>query len=76
VRSRRFRAAQRSAARPPRRYSSSELYLRMTRDEMGSYLGMKLETVSRMFSKFQKEGIVDTHGKQVRIVDFGRLANV
>jgi CRP/FNR family transcriptional regulator len=48
----------------------------MTRDEMGSYLGMKLETVSRMFSKFQKEGIVDTHGKQVRIVDFGRLANV
>ena len=59
-----------------RGYSSSEFYLRMTRDEMGSYLGMKLETVSRMFSKFQKEGIVDTHGKQVKIVDFGRLANV
>jgi CRP/FNR family transcriptional regulator, anaerobic regulatory protein len=59
-----------------RGYSPSEFYLRMTREEMGSYLGMKLETVSRMFSKFQKEGIVDTRGKQIRIVDFERLARV
>lgn len=59
-----------------RGYSASEFYLRMTREEMGSYLGMKLETVSRMFSKFQKEGIVDTRGKQIRIVDFERLAQV
>jgi CRP/FNR family transcriptional regulator, anaerobic regulatory protein len=59
-----------------RGYSPSEFYLRMTREEMGSYLGMKLETVSRMFSKFQKDGIVDTRGKQIRIVDFERLAQV
>ncbi|RDU99348.1 helix-turn-helix domain-containing protein [Trinickia dinghuensis] len=59
-----------------RGYSASEFYLRMTREEMGSYLGMKLETVSRMFSKLQREGVVDTHGKQVRIVDFGRLSQV
>lgn len=56
-----------------RGYSASEFYLRMTREEMGSYLGMKLETVSRMFSKFQRDGIVDTRGKQIRIVDFKRL---
>jgi CRP/FNR family transcriptional regulator len=59
-----------------RGYSASEFYLRMTREEMGSYLGMKLETVSRMFSKFQKDGVVDTRGKQIRIVDFERLAQV
>ena len=59
-----------------RGYSASEFYLRMTREEIGSYLGMKLETVSRMFSKFQKEEMVDTHGKQIRIIDFERLALV
>jgi CRP/FNR family transcriptional regulator len=59
-----------------RGYSASEFHLRMTREEMGSYLGMKLETVSRMFSKFQRDGIVDTHGKEVRIVDLARLAQI
>jgi CRP-like cAMP-binding protein len=57
-----------------RGYSSSEIQLRMTREEMGSYLGMKLETVSRMLSRFQRDGIVETNAKQVRIVDFERLA--
>jgi len=36
-------------------YSVAEFYLRMTREEIGCYLGMKLETVSRMFSKFHRE---------------------
>jgi len=36
---------------------------------MGSYLGIKLETVSRMFSKLQKRGLVDVQGKEIRIVD-------
>jgi CRP/FNR family transcriptional regulator len=48
----------------------------MTREEIGSYLGMKLETVSRMFSRFQKDGLVDTHGKQIRILDMEGLARV
>ncbi len=42
-----------------RGFSSSELVLRMTREEIGSYLGLKLETVSRMFSKFADGGIVE-----------------
>jgi CRP/FNR family transcriptional regulator len=41
-----------------RGFSKSELILRMTREEIGSYLGMKLETVSRTFSKFADDGIV------------------
>jgi CRP/FNR family transcriptional regulator, anaerobic regulatory protein len=52
-----------------RGYSASEFYLRMTREEIGSYLGLKLETVSRMLSKFHKSGVVDTQGKLVRIVN-------
>jgi CRP/FNR family transcriptional regulator len=48
----------------------------MTREEIGCYLGMKLETVSRMFSKFQRERLVDANGKTIRIIDHEGLARV
>ena len=51
-----------------RGYSAAEFVLRMTRDEIGEYLGMKLETVSRMMSKFQHKAVA-AQGKQIRIVD-------
>lgn len=51
-----------------RGFSQSELVLRMTREEIGSYLGLKLETVSRTFSKFAEEGIVDVKQRHVRIL--------
>lgn len=59
-----------------RGYSSAEFVLRMTRDEIGRYLGMKLETVSRMLSKFQRKGVIATQGKQIRIVDHDSLARI
>lgn len=52
-----------------RGFSRSEFVLRMTREEIGSYLGMKLETVSRTFSKFSEEGIIDVKQRYVRIVE-------
>ena len=52
-----------------RGFSQSELLLRMTREEIGSYLGLKLETVSRTFSKFVEEGIVEVKQRHVRIVN-------
>lgn len=52
-----------------RGFSKSELLLRMTREEIGSYLGLKLETVSRTFSKFAEEGIVDVKQRHVRILN-------
>jgi CRP/FNR family transcriptional regulator len=52
-----------------RGYSSSELILRMTREEIGSYLSMKIETVSRTFSKFADEGILEIHQRHVKILD-------
>jgi CRP/FNR family transcriptional regulator len=59
-----------------RGYSAAEFNLRMTREEMGNFLGMKLETVSRMFSKFQRDGLVLSHGKQIHIVDLDELGRV
>ncbi|MEY3778291.1 MAG: Anaerobic regulatory protein [Pseudomonadota bacterium] len=52
-----------------RGFSKSELILRMTREEIGSYLGLKLETVSRTFSKFVEDGIVEVKQRHVKILD-------
>ena len=52
-----------------RGFSASSLVLRMTREEIGSYLGLKLETVSRTFSKFQDEGLLEVKQRDIRIVD-------
>jgi CRP/FNR family transcriptional regulator len=52
-----------------RGYSPAEFNLRMSRDEIGSYLGLKLETVSRAFSRFQEEGLLAVHQRKVRILD-------
>lgn len=52
-----------------RGYSQTELTLRMTREEIGSYLGLKLETVSRTFSKFSEDGIIEVKQRYVRILD-------
>src|SRR6185369_630156 len=41
-----------------RGFSSTALVLRMTREEIGTYLGLKLETVSRCFSKFHEDGVL------------------
>jgi len=59
-----------------RGYSSTEFHLRMTRDEIGSYLGLKLETVSRLFSAFQKDGLIDVQQKHVRIREIEGLEQV
>jgi CRP/FNR family transcriptional regulator, anaerobic regulatory protein len=56
-----------------RGFSRNELVLRMTREEIGSYLGLKLETVSRTFSKFQEDGILEVKQRQIRIIDQAAL---
>ena len=65
--------SQRFAARG---YAPSELHLRMSRKEIGSYLGLALETVSRTFSKFQEEGLIGVQKKFVRILDSAGLKRV
>ena len=62
--------SQRFAARG---FSGSEFALRMTREEIGSLLGIKLETVSRIFSRLQKDELIEIDGKHVRIVSIEGL---
>jgi len=59
-----------------RGFSASSLILRMTREEIGSYLGLKLETVSRTFSKFQDEGLLEVKQRHIRIVDQAGLQHL
>lgn len=59
-----------------RGYSRFNLILRMKREEIGSYLGMKVETVSRIFTKFQDQGLLDVHQKNIKILDFQSLQNL
>ena len=59
-----------------RGFSQSELVLRMTREEIGSYLGLKLETVSRTFSKFVEDGIIEVKQRHVRILGTDALREI
>lgn len=59
-----------------RGFSKTELILRMTREEIGSYLGLKLETVSRTFSKFADEGIIEVKQRQLKILKPEKLLEI
>jgi CRP/FNR family transcriptional regulator len=50
-------------------YSGSELVLRMTREEIASYLGLQLETVSRLFSHLQQVGLLQVQGRAIKLLD-------
>jgi len=59
-----------------RGYSASQFRLRMTREEIGSYLGLKLETVSRVLSRFQENGLITVELRSLVIHDAKKLAAV
>ena len=59
-----------------RGYSPTEFRLRMSRAEIGSYLGMKLETVSRTFSSFQQQRLLEVDKRHIRILDLQGLTQV
>ncbi|MEO7231894.1 MAG: helix-turn-helix domain-containing protein [Polaromonas sp.] len=56
-----------------RGYSASEFHLRMSRAEIGSYLGMTLETVSRTFSAFQQLRLLEVDKRHIRLIDLDGL---
>jgi CRP/FNR family transcriptional regulator len=59
-----------------RGFSGSELVLRMTRQEIGNYLGLTLETVSRTFSSFAEAGLVEVQYRHLKILDPARLRSL
>jgi len=52
-----------------RGFSASSLVLRMSREEIGSFLGLQLETVSRTLSRFQSNGLLVVRQRQIEITD-------
>ncbi|MCM2252834.1 MAG: fumarate/nitrate reduction transcriptional regulator Fnr [Ramlibacter sp.] len=56
-----------------RGYSDREFHLRMSRAEIGSYLGMTLETVSRTFTAFQQQRLLEVDKRHIRITDLEGL---
>lgn len=59
-----------------RGFSSTQFTLKMTRAEIGSYLGLKLETVSRILTKLQQRRLLEVRGKDIRILDMDRFQAV
>jgi CRP/FNR family transcriptional regulator len=45
----------------------------MTREEIASYLGLTLETVSRLFSRLQSEGLIQVQGRAIKVLDVAAL---
>lgn len=57
-----------------RQYSATCFVLRMTREEIGSYIGLKLETVSRVLSRLQSEKLIQVrHGKEISLLDIDKM---
>lgn len=55
---------------------STELVLRMSRQELGSYLCLTTETVSRTLTKFAADGVLEVNLRQLRILDMAALQAV
>src|SRR5690606_15729773 len=54
-------------------YSPTEFVLRMSREEIGNHLGLTLETVSRLFSRFDREKLIRIQQRNVQILDLPML---
>ena len=59
-----------------RGFSSLNLILRMTREEIGSYLGLTIETVSRTFTKLAELGLITVNQRHIQIVREDALRNI
>ena len=57
-----------------RGFSENEMVLRMTREDIGSYLGLKLETVSRVLAKLSAGGLISVDNRHVRVLQREALA--
>jgi CRP/FNR family transcriptional regulator len=45
----------------------------MSRADIGNYLGLTVETVSRVFGRFQKQDILLVDKKEIEVLDIDQL---
>ncbi|MBI1965911.1 MAG: fumarate/nitrate reduction transcriptional regulator Fnr [Betaproteobacteria bacterium] len=57
-------------------FAANRFVLRMTREEIGNYLGLTLETVSRMLSRFQREGLVAVQQREIELKNVDGLMDM
>jgi CRP/FNR family transcriptional regulator len=56
-----------------RGYTNHEFDLRMSREEIGSYIGIQIETVSRLLSRFAEAGLIQVKQRHVKLIDMDGL---
>lgn len=59
-----------------RGYSGQAFNLSMSRSDIGNYLGLAVETISRLFTRFQLENMIEVERKSIKILDRDRLAEL
>ena len=59
-----------------RKLSPTSFRLPMSRTDIGNYLGLAVETVSRVFTRLQQNGILKVDGKELQILDLGKLCDI
>jgi len=57
-------------------YSPSTFILRMSREDIGNHLSLTLETVSRLFTRFAKEGLMRVKNREVQLLDLPALQSL
>jgi CRP/FNR family transcriptional regulator len=59
-----------------RGYSATSFQLRMTREDIGNYLGLTIESVSRLLSRFKKDGLLNVSTRDLEVIDLPGLKSV
>jgi CRP/FNR family transcriptional regulator len=59
-----------------RGYSASRFQLRMTREEIGNYLGLAVESVSRLLSTLKKNGVIDVNHRDLELINLPELRSI
>ncbi|HEX8887132.1 MAG TPA: fumarate/nitrate reduction transcriptional regulator Fnr [Noviherbaspirillum sp.] len=59
-----------------RGYSSTAFQLRMSREEIGNYLGLTIESISRLLSRFKKQGLLRVSNREIEFLDPVRMKAV
>ena len=56
-----------------RGFSATDFQLSMSRGDIANYIGLAVETISRLFSKFQEDGLISIKGKAISLKNMDRL---
>jgi CRP/FNR family transcriptional regulator len=59
-----------------RGFSPSSFQLRMSREDIGGYLGLTIESISRLLARFRKAGWIDLNNRDLRILDLPGLQDL